>query len=262
MKLSGTRVLVTGASRGIGAAVARRAAAAGAEVALVARSQQPLELLASELGGKAYAADLLDRAATRGLIARVERDGPVDVLINNAGVDPTAAYVDLAPDLIDDLLELNLHVPMQLSRQLLPGLFARGRGHIVNVSSMAGTFALPGMAAYAASKAGLSHFTAGLRAEVRGSAVGTTLVEIGPVQTGMMDTLRGHPPAKRALMRFERVGLSYDLTVDRVASAIVDGIKTDRRHVRLPRRASAFPILVELPRVIGEWIIGNAGLAR
>lgn len=261
MDLNGRRVLVTGASRGIGEAVAHKAAAAGADVALVARSAQPLEVLVAELGGTAYPADLLDRQATRGLIARIEADGPVDVLVNNAGVDPTAAYVDFDPDLIDDQLELNLHVPMQLSRQLLPGLLERGTGHIVNVSSMAGTFALPGMAAHAASKAGLSHFTAGLRAEVRGTKVGTTLVEIGPAQTGMMDTLRSHPPAERALGRFEGLKLSYDLSVDRVAEAIVDAVVHGRRHVRLPRWAAAFPILVELPRVIGEWIIGDAGRA-
>lgn len=255
MELNGARVLLTGASRGIGAELARALAAAGADLALVARSREPLEKVAADTGGRAYPADLCDRSASRSLVARVEEDGPIDVLINNAGVDTTGRLATFPPQDIDDLLELNLHVPIQLCRQVLPGMLARGRGHIVNVSSLAGTFAIPGLSVYTASKAGLSHFTAGVRAEVKGKGIGVTLVEIGPAQTEMMDTLRSYAPARRAVGRFETLRLSYDLPVERVVACTVDAITNDRRHLRLPRRAATFPMIVELPRRIGEAIL-------
>src|SRR3954447_2001740 len=115
MELSGTRVLVTGASRGIGEALARRFATAGASVALVARSEEPLKRLASETGGVAFPADLNDRAAVHDLIDRVEADGgPVDVLVNNAGIDlvgwlPGTEAVDL-----ERLYQVNLIAPAVL----------------------------------------------------------------------------------------------------------------------------------------------------
>lgn len=255
MELNGARVLLTGASRGIGAELAPALAAAGADLALVARSRQLLEKVAAETGGTAYPTDLCDRAQAHSLIERVEADGPIDVLVNNAAVDTTKRLATFPTEEIDALLELNLHVPIQLCRQLLPSMLARGRGHVVNVSSMASTFAVPGQSAYVASKAGLSHFSAGLRSEVRGKGIGVTLVEIGPTQTGMMDTLRSYGPAKRAVGRFETLRLSYDLPVDRVVSETVEAIRRDRRHVRLPRRAASFPMMVELPRRLGEILL-------
>jgi short-subunit dehydrogenase len=255
MELNGARVLLTGASRGIGAELARALADAGADLALVARSREPLEKVAADTGGRAYPADLTDRQASGSLVERVEADGPIDVLINNAGVDTTARLTTFPAEEVDALLELNLHVPIQLCRQVLPGMLDRGRGHIVNVSSLAGTFAIPGMSVYTASKAGLSHFTAGVRAEVKGKGVGVTLVEIGPTQTEMMDTLRSYGPAKRSVGRFEALRLSYDLPVQRVVHGAVDAIRHDRRYVRLPRRAAAFPMIVEMPRRIGEVIL-------
>ncbi len=259
MEWNGARVLVTGASRGIGAELARAVAAAGAEVALVARSADALEKVAADTGGRPYVADLCDRAESHGLIARVEADGPIDVLVNNAGVDTTGRLTTFPPEWIDDLLELNLHVPIQLSRQVLPGMVQRGRGHIVDISSLAATLVAPGIGAYCASKAGLSHFHAVLRAEIASEGakgrVGTTLVEIGPAQTEMMDMLRSYGPTRRSVERFERLRLSYDLDLDRVVTAIVDGVAHDRRFVRLPRRAALFPVLGGATRRISELLM-------
>jgi len=259
MDLQGSRVLVTGASRGIGAEVARSLAAAGAQLALVARSQEALEKVAADTGGLAYTADLTDRDASHTLIERVEADGPIDVLVNNAGVDTTGRLSTFPAGDIDDLIELNLHVPIQLCRSVLPRMLARGRGHIVNVSSSAATLVAPGIGAYCASKAGLSHFNAALRAEIRseGAAgrIGTTLVEIGPVQTGMLDTLRSYGPTRRSLERLEAMRLSYDLEVPRVANAITRAIRRDKRHVRLPRRTALFPILGESTRRMTEALM-------
>lgn len=259
MELHGARVLITGASRGIGAELARSLAAAGAQLALVARSREPLEKVAADTGGIAYPTDLTDRAESGTLLQRVEADGPVDVLINNAGVDTTARLTTFPADEIDDLLELNLHVPIQLCRQVLPGMVERRRGHLVNMSSMAATLIAPGIAAYCASKAGLSHFHAALRAEVRsegaGDHVGTTLVEIGPTKTGMVDTLRSYGPTRRSVARLEKLQLSYDLDVDRVVDEVVGAIRGDKQHVRLPRRAMAFPILGEATRRITDLLM-------
>jgi short-subunit dehydrogenase len=255
MKLDGARVVITGASRGIGALLAGRCAARGARVALVARSEGPLTKLAADLGGDAYPADLGDTAVIDPLVRRIESEGPVDVLVNNAGVDLTGALADLPADAIAQLVAVNLLAPVLLCRAVIPGMRARGRGHIMNVSSLSGTNAIPGVLPYSASKAGLSHFTAGLRAELKGSGITTTLAELGPVESTMMDSLRDHEPTRRALARLARFGLIVDLDLDGVADALVRAIEHDRRHVRMPRRDALFPLLTEAPRRMTEWLL-------
>ena len=257
MNLSGARVVVTGASRGIGAALATECAIRGARVALVARSQEQLAKLAADLGGEAYAADLADSSAIVPLVRRIEADGPVDVLVNNAGLDLTGALTELPADKIEQLLAVNLLAPILMCRAILPGMQARGGGHIMNVSSLAGTNALPGVLPYSSSKAGLSHFTAGLRAELKGTDVTTTLAEIGPVESSMMDSLRGHAPTQRALTRLATLRLSVDLDITTVVDALVDAIERERRHVRLPRRDALFPLLTEAPRRMTEWLLAG-----
>src|SRR5690348_1482988 len=130
MEISGSRVLVTGASRGIGRELARGFAAAGADVALVARSAAVLEALARELGGRAYDADLTDRGELRGLADRIEADGPIDILVNNAGDECIGRFTDMDADTLAFLIHLNVLAAAELSRQVLPRMLARGRGHI------------------------------------------------------------------------------------------------------------------------------------
>ena len=185
----------------------------------------------------------------------VEAQGPIDVLVNNAGVDFTGALTDLDPLGIRDLIAINLVAPMLLSRAVIPGMRARGRGHIMNVSSLAGTNALPGLAPYSTSKAGLSHFTAALRADYKGTGITTTLAEIGPVESTMMQNLRRYPPTERALTRLTRLGLAVELDMDTVVAALVVAIEQQRRHVRLPRRNAMFPILTETPRRMTEMLL-------
>ena len=255
MQLAGSRVVVTGASRGIGAELAARLAQKGARVALVARSHDAIAKLAADLGGDAYPADLADATTIEPLVRAIEGDGPVDVLVNNAGVDLTGALTELPPERIRELIAINLLAPMLLSREVIPAMRARGRGHIMNVSSLAGTNALPGLAPYSTSKAGLSHFTAALRAECKGTGITTTLAEIGPVESTMMQSLHGHPPTDRALARLASLHLAVELDMDTVVGALVDGIERERRHVRLPRRNAFFPILTEAPRRITEMLL-------
>jgi uncharacterized protein len=255
MQLLGSRVLITGASRGIGELVAKGCAAAGADVALVARSREPLEKLASDLGGRAYPADLADPDQVNTLIERVENDGPVDVLVNNAALDQPALLTDLAEGDIGRVIQVNLAAPMDLCRQVLPGMIRRGRGHVVNVSSLGACNALPGLGLYSSTKAGLSHFTAALRAELKGTAVRTTLVQIGPTQTEMWDRVTTQDAFARSIKRLRHQGLVVDLDPQVVADRIVSAIEHGRRHVRLPRRDIAFPLMVEGPRRITEWLL-------
>ena len=176
MEIMNAHVVVTGASRGIGAAIAREMHKRGATVTVVARSADALAALADEIDGHALAADLTDRGELEGLIARAEAHAPVDVLVNNAGIDEAGLFWEMDADGLRRLIDLNVTAAMELTRQALPGMVERGRGQIVNISSMASVAVFPGLTAYSASKAALSHFSAGLRADLKGLPVGVTNV--------------------------------------------------------------------------------------
>ncbi len=256
MDLTDRRVLITGASRGIGEAMARRFAEAGARVALVARSADALRALADEVGGTAHPADLADPDVVAGLFERVEADGgPVDVLVNNAALDGGGWFPELDPDELRDVLQVNLVSVLQLCRQALPGMLERGRGRIVNISSMAGVAGFPGMATYAATKAGLSHFTETLALDLRGLPVGTTLVELGPIPTDLLEKVDRYQPTRDAFDRAYRLGLITDVPRDRVADEVVRAVERDRAHVRLPKRALAYPLMTQLPRELTRFTL-------
>lgn len=140
MELAQKRVLITGASRGIGEALAHAFAGAGATVALVARTEGLLRTLAVELGGSAHIADLSDPGQVATLIDRVEDEvGPIDVLVNNAGIDnSTGGFADAPDDDLRKVTQVNYLAPAELCRRAIPRMLRRGAGHIVNVSSMGG----------------------------------------------------------------------------------------------------------------------------
>lgn len=254
MQLSGAHVLVTGASRGIGACLAEGAAARGAHVTLVARSAGPLEQRARALGGSALAVDLGDRAARADVVARAEQQAgrPLDVLVNCAGVDELGGLLEVSAEQVARLFEVNLLAPVELVRQALPGMVARGRGHLVDVSSGFSAVSAPGLVPYAASKAGLSHFHAGVRTELRGTAVGTTLVEPGPVSTTMWDDIVQQGLASRAMRRFQRLQLAKLSTPAEVAERTLDAVEAGRRHVVLPRRMTPVMVLGWIPRRVSD----------
>ncbi|MDP2293244.1 MAG: SDR family NAD(P)-dependent oxidoreductase [Actinomycetota bacterium] len=253
MELRGSHVLVTGASRGIGEAMARRFAAAGARVSLAARTLPALAALAGELRGAAFDVDLLDPAAVDGLIARVERDaGPIDVLVNNAGVE-TKQWLHLDdPQHLRDAIALNLEAPVMLTRAVLPGMLARGRGSLVFTSSLAGTAGFPGLAVYAATKAGINNFVASVRLELRDTPVHLTLVAAGPVDTRMWDALEDQTDFDPMLRRLNLLHLIPKKSPDLLARRTVSAVQHDRRHVRVPRRQSLTYWLGESPRRITE----------
>jgi short-subunit dehydrogenase len=253
MDLSGARVLVTGASRGIGESIARRCAAAGARVALVARSEGPLKELAAELRGTAHPTDLTDAEAVNGLIERVEADGgPIDVLVNNAGIDLSGHFLGNSAEDLEQIYRVNLLTPVHLCHQVLPGMLRRGKGHIVNVSSLAGIAIFPGLVAYSSTKAGLTHFTAGLRADLKGQHIGTTVVELGPIPTEMLSHVDQYRPTERSFHRFYQMRMLVDVSREIVADQVVDAITRNKRHVRIPKRQAWNAMLTEAPRRIVE----------
>jgi NAD(P)-dependent dehydrogenase (short-subunit alcohol dehydrogenase family) len=164
--LAGRVAVVTGASSGLGAAVARALASAGARVAVVARRRERLESLAGEVGGLAVACDLVDAAALDALVPEVaERLGGPEILVNAAGAILGVQPAEDEPvDVVRGTLELNLVAPFRLAQAVHPHMVAAGRGAIVNVSSISGLVGIPGIpqASYAASKAGLSGLTSEL----------------------------------------------------------------------------------------------------
>lgn len=251
MELRGKRVLVTGASRGIGRSLATAFAGAGANVALVARDGAALDVLAKELGGTAHPADLLDPVQLGNLVQRVEdQAGAVDVVVNNAGIafdGPLWEHDDTA---VDIQVRLNLTAPLELCRQAIPRMLRRGGGHLVNVASLAALASVPGMTTYAATKAGLAHGAAALRDELKGLPIGVTTVMVGGVPTDMLATGESYPPFHDAFQRLRRIQLVPDTDPDVLAAAVVRGVQRGTRTVYLPRRALPFVAAVEAPRRI------------
>ncbi len=252
MLLAGRRVLLTGASRGIGAALARAFAERGATLALVARASEQLQQVAKDTGGTAYPCDL---SLLDGLPALVEQIGPVDVLVNNAGVAHVGWYLDRTQQEIDQMTAVNLLAPMRLCRLVLPGMVERGRGQVVNVSSMAAVLAPPGLATYSATKAGLSHFTAGLRADLRDHPITFTTVTLGSVSTEMDDEARNYGPMRAMAQKSK----GRDITpMEDFVGAVLKGIEGDRPEVRVPAAMAPLAMLANAPRKVGRLVFKRA----
>lgn len=249
MDIAGSRWVVTGASAGIGEAIADEARRRGAEVIGVARRE-----------GVDVQADLADPAQVDGLVERVEAEfGPVDVWVNNAGIETVGAFVDATADEVRTIHQLNLITPIELCRQIIPRMEGRGHGHVVNVSSMASSAAFSGMSLYASTKAGLSNFHRVLRTEMKRSPVGLTVVEIGPIPTDMLDRVYEHPPTEHGFRRLRRLQLMPEIPRETVAVAVVDAVEHGRKTVRHPRRAVAFPMITSTPQRIVELLTHRRG---
>jgi short-subunit dehydrogenase len=220
VQLQGSTVLLTGATGGIGQAIARALDQRGARVLLTARRAEQLEEIAAALGGRAEAlpADLTD-AADASALAR--RAGAVDVLVANAALPASGPIDDFSPDEIDRALDVNLRAPIQLTRALLPGMVERGSGHVVLVSSLAGKVASVGSSLYSATKFGLRGFAAGLREDLHGTGVGVTVVFPGFVSGAGMFAETGVPLPRGVGTR----------TPEQVAEAVVRGVEHGRAEI-------------------------------
>ena len=182
-----TTAVVTGASSGIGAEIARELCRRGHQVVLVARTESKLTALAEELGAGAHvlAADLSDRSVRATLLDRVTALGPVpDILVNNAGLSTLGPVHRSDPEAELNLVEVDVAAVVDLCSRFLPGMVERGRGAVLNVASTAAFQPLPGQAAYGAAKAFVLSYTQSLAGELRGSGVSATALCPGPVATG------------------------------------------------------------------------------
>ncbi|MGH1503765.1 MAG: SDR family NAD(P)-dependent oxidoreductase [Acidimicrobiales bacterium] len=262
MKLQGKNVVITGGSQGIGADLARRAAAAGAQVLVVARSADKLRAVADEVGGHWLTADLTDAADVDVIVERcIAELGHIDVWINNAGLETTDAFTASDRASIRAVARLNLEAPLLLTQDVVNHMLARGSGHIVQMSSVAGALPFPGLAAYAGTKAGLTNFTETLRIELAGTGIGLTVVSPGPVDTDMWDRLdTGEGFNEPALKRFRLMQFLPKLDPEKVAKATIDAIEHDRRVVRMPARFNGYHYLNNAPRRLVELALTGVKL--
>jgi short-subunit dehydrogenase len=173
MNLAGAHVLLTGATGGLGHAIARALAARGASLTLTGRRADVLQPLAAEVGGRAVAADLADPAGPARVLAQA---GQVDVLVSNAGLPGSGALSAFSEEEIDRALTVNLRAPIMLARALTPGMVERRRGHLVFRSSLAGRAAPTGSSIYSATKFGLRGFGLALREDLAGKGVGVSVI--------------------------------------------------------------------------------------
>lgn len=185
--------LVTGASSGIGAAVAARLAREGIEVHALARGREGLEALSRRDGCIAHVIDVADLAAVTALTRSVE----FDILVNNAGVDRPRKFLESEADDIDLLVDVNLRAALHLCRLVAPGMAARDRGHIVNVTSIAAAYNFGGNSTYHATKAALSMLTSQLRVDLFGRNVRVTEICPGRVATDIFAHVHGDTPQTR-----------------------------------------------------------------
>ena len=183
MELRGRTVLLTGATGGLGNAIARALAARGAVPVLTGRRTEVLEPLAAETGGRAVAADLADPASVDRLLAEA---GDVDVLVANAALPGSGHISSFSVEDLDRALAVNLRAPMVMARRLAEPMAARGGGHIVFVSSLAGKAASGGGSVYSATKFGLRGFAHALREDLRPAGVGVSVVLPGFIRDSGM----------------------------------------------------------------------------
>ena len=216
--LAGRTALVTGASRGVGAAVARALGKEGARVGLAARTRAALDQLASEIGRGAFPVecDVADISSTGNAVAAVRRTlgGAPDILVNNAGLFIIRGIGETSIEEFQALVSTNLTGAFNLTRAFLPDMTERGSGHVVTIGSIADRYIFPGNAAYSATKYAARAVHEVLRAETRGSGVRATLVSPAAVDTDIWDPIQYHGSGGRA-------DRSAMLSPESVAAAVV-----------------------------------------
>jgi 2-hydroxycyclohexanecarboxyl-CoA dehydrogenase len=190
-------VIVTGGAGGIGSALCERFAAEGSKVAIYDLKGEAADVLAAKIqaaGGRAagYAVDITDAAAVDRAVAATEADlGPIDVLVNNAGWDVAARFLDLDPALWQKIIAINLVGPLNLHRAVLKGMSARGTGRVVNIASDAGRVGSSGEAVYSACKGGIISFSKTMARELARKRINVNVVCPGPTETNLFREFAG-----------------------------------------------------------------------
>jgi NADP-dependent 3-hydroxy acid dehydrogenase YdfG len=249
VRVAGQVVLVTGASSGIGWATALHLASRGARVIGAARNEERLAQLAAASGGAVTVVrgDVTDDGDRAAIVEAAERLGPVDVLVNNAGLGWMGLVETMPADDVRTLFETNVVALIDLTQRLLPGMLERRRGHVVNVSSGIGWVAFPPYTVYAATKWAVQGFTEGLRREVVGRGVTAASINPGPIATEFFARSAGATGGRDAPTVGPGTGL--------VARAVTRSIRL--RHVP-GYQVIAVPRVVGLARIAGLPVVGRA----
>jgi short-subunit dehydrogenase len=251
---AGQRVLITGASSGLGAALARQLAADGARVGLIARRPDRLaEVLAdcrrTSPESEMWVADLADTSAIGELALQVwDALGGIDVLVNNAAIPKRRPVAELKPDEVENVMRVNFFAPMRLSLALLPRMLARGSGMIVNVSSVGGRLGIIHETAYCASKFALCGWSEAMAVDLHGTGVSVKLIEPGPVETEIWD----QPGNEEPLYQGPKV------SPDEVAAGIIAALGSDGFEHYVPDMKA----VVDAKNAdLDSYIAGVAGMA-
>jgi all-trans-retinol dehydrogenase (NAD+) len=253
-RIRGKTVLITGGASGIGFLMGRKLLAAGAQHLLIWDIQkEAMDRAVAELASRGYRVDgfrvdLADPAQVQATVHAMQSRGiVVDILINNAGVVVGKPFVDHLPADIARTMDVNTLAPMYLTRELLPGMVARGSGHIVNIASAAGMLSNPRMSVYCASKWAVIGWSDSLRLEMEQARTGVAVTTVTPyyIDTGMFAGVRSR--------------VIPILKPERVADEIVAAIERDKIFLRLPRLVNFLPLLRGIlptrwfDRIAGEW---------
>src|SRR3954453_9013043 len=243
--LSGKVAVVTGGARGIGQALARALAREGVVVAIGDLDAAAAQAAAAELanGSIGLALDVTDRPAFTAFLDEVERRlGPLDILVNNAGIMHVTALEEEDDASVTRQLEINLHAVIHGTQEAMRRMRPRNTGHIVNVASLAGRAAAPGLATYCATKHGVIGLSEAVRGELRGTGVEITVVMPGFAKTELASGV----PDLRMVKR---------VTPEEIPASTVDALKVPRFDVWAPRRLAASMWLgAVIPRAWREWV--------
>ncbi|MFD8949695.1 SDR family NAD(P)-dependent oxidoreductase [Streptomyces xanthophaeus] len=220
MRITGSTVLVTGVTGGIGLTLARSLAAKGARLIVTGRREEALKAVADELGARAVVADLSEASD----VARLAEACPeTDILIANAALPSSGELLDYTPEQIDRALAVNLRAPVMLTRLLAPRMVAAGRGHIALVGSISGKAATKSSSLYNATKFGLRGFALAFRQDLHGTGVGVSLVQPGYVRDAGMFAATGATPP----------GGARTVSPDQVARGVIRAVERDLCEVNV-----------------------------
>ncbi|MFT8316924.1 MAG: SDR family oxidoreductase [Sporolactobacillus sp.] len=253
---SGKLIVITGASSGVGYAAAHLFAERGSRVILLARNASRLADLEREIRRKrqqaaSFVLDVTDGAAVSRIFSQIMREfGIPDLLINCAGIGIFQSFDEMDRQVMDKMVAVNFVGLMACTRAVLPAMLARGRGHLVNIASIAGKLATPKAAVYAATKHAVMGFSDGLRLEIADQGVRVTVINPGPIRTPFMK--RADPEGDYA----KHAG-RYMLSAEKVAAAIVRAVEKNKREVNMPWYMGLGAWLHQLAPRLFERIAGN-----
>jgi short-subunit dehydrogenase len=249
MDLDGRKALLTGATGGLGRAIAKALAARGVKLVLSSRKADDLEQLAGSLPGAGHATVVSDLAEEGAGLELLEKAGDIDVLVANAGLPASGCLDGFSQNEIGRALRVNLESPVHMTRELLPGWQQRGSGHFVFISSISGFVSMPRSSLYAATKFGLRGFALNLREDLRGSGVGVSVITPGAIREAGMFADSGAAPPR---------GIGSG-TPEQVAHAVVRAIEHNKSEISVaPIRQRALARFAMLAPELSGRLVGSA----